>query len=552
MKYFSKKVIAAVMAGAFLLPGINACKKPTDNINLIVNTSSLSKAPTLVRFVNANASSNTSLPANITVSVNGTGAGLVQVDGGGTNFTAVNGLLPLSLIKAANPSVSNPVTFTLYASVAGYVPVSKTITLTGNTVSNVVIALNEYANPANGTAAVVKTTTGNSQTVTVSTTTNATTTESSNISIPAGTQYKDGNGAIINSTQLKSNVVYFGTGNAPAYSAFPGDFNAANAIGPNGQKLAVGSSFVTAGLLSITMTAGNSTVKGFSKPVTVSMEINRNLINPQTHQLVKAGDAIPIWSLNEQTGQWTYESTQNITAKGNNKLEVSFPITHLSAWSANWSVTACSSTLNVALRVPNTTTTLEGDYMIALATTNNQPVSSVNVSQIKDGLITNLTSIPADAGDVKVLVYSRNNGALTKIGETTAFNACSQGSVEVTVNAQPVPDYVKTNIKVTAKCTNKQVVAYPSAWLTLKDATTGVATNVYMADGTATANLIDGHSYSITTTYSGKTYNSAAFKLDKSAGVTIPAVNGLSGTANFNNTTNSIDVNAEFVLTDCN
>jgi hypothetical protein len=552
MKSFSRYYIAAAIAGLFLLSAINACKKPTDGIDLIVNTSSLSKAPTLIRFVNANANSNTALPANISVSINGSGAGMVQVDGGGTNFTAVTGLLPLSLIKAANPSITNPVTFTLYASVAGYAPVSETITITGNTVSNVVVPLVEYANPANGTAATVKNTTGNSQAITVNTTTNATTTETSSIIIPAGTQFKDGNGIAINSTQLKSSVVYFGTGNAQSYSAIPGSFSAVNAIGPNGQQLSAGSSFVTAGLLSINMTAGNTAVKTFSKPVTISMEINSNLVNPQTHQVVKAGDAIPIWSLNEQTGQWTYESTATIGKDASNKLVVVFPITHLSGWSASWYGAACPSALSVALRMPGTGVPVEGDYMIALATTNNQPVSTFNVSELKDDFTTTLTNVPADAGDLKVLVYSRNNGALTKIGETNTFAACSQGSVEVNIGAQTVPEYIKTNIKVTAKCTTKQVVAYPSAWLTLKDVTAGTTSNVYMADGLASANLIDGHSYSIITTYSGKTYNSSAFKLEKASGVTIPAINGLSGTTNYNSATNSIDVDAAFVLTDCN
>ncbi|MBS7565415.1 hypothetical protein KHS38_13470 [Mucilaginibacter sp. Bleaf8] len=549
------RILAAALLCAVLMLGMHACKTPTDNLDLIVNTSALAKSPVLVRLVNANASSTTSIPNNVAVSISGPGAGLVQVDGGGTNFTASNGILPLSLTKSANVSPGNPVTFTLYVAVNGFAPTSKTITLTSNDVSTVVLPLVEYAHPVDGTAATVKTnaiSAGTTSAINVNTTASGSTTEASSISIPAGTELQDANGAVISSSQLKTSVVYFGTTNTNAYSAFPGGFDATNAIGPNGQKLTAGGSFVTAGLMSINMVAGNTEVKHFSKPVTVRMQINQNLVNPQTHQKVKTGDIIPIWSLNEKTGQWTYEGTSAVAQDEGGKLVTTFQITHLSAWSANWYGSVCSSPLTINLRIPNISQPVTGDYQIALVTANNQPVNTLNLNEVKDGYTTTVTGVPAGMGDLKVIVYSRSNGELKEIGETAAFSACEQGSVNVTLNIVSVPSYIKTNIKITARCTNKQVVAYPSAWLTIKDVTTGTTTSVYMADGLASSNLIDGHSYSINTVYSGKTYNSAAFKLDKSSGVTIPEVDGLSGTTSYSSATNTIDVDATFMLTDCN
>jgi hypothetical protein len=553
MKLFYKTTLAGSL-GLLLLVVVNACKKPTEDVNLIINTSLLSKAPALIQFINANPNSTTNLPASFAVTISGTGANLVQVDGGGTNFTAVNGLLPLTLTKNANPSPNNPVTYHIYASVPGFAPVSKTITVTGTKASAPVIALVEYANPALGTSAVARQTAltaGTSAAMSLNILVSAGNTEAASITIPAGTQLLDANKTVINSTQLKSNVVYFGTGNTASLSAFPGGFNPENTIGPNGQPIPEGTTFVTAGLLSINMMAGATAVKNFSKPVILSMEINSTLVNPQTKQLVKAGDSIPIWSLNEETGQWKYETTADIFRNGNGKLAVSFPITHLSGWSANWYGATCTSTLNVTLRIPNTTQELAGDYLISLTTANEQAVSTFTTSQIQDGFTTVLSDYPADAGDLKLIVYTRSGNTLTKLGETSAFSPCSKGTVEVTLGTQTVEDLVKTHIKVTAKCTTQQVVAYPSAWVTLKDATTGQTTNIYMTDGLATANLINGHSYSINTTYAGKSYKSAAFKLDKAAGVTIPAVNGLSGTTSYDSSTNTINVDATFTLTNC-
>ncbi|WP_345953038.1 hypothetical protein [Mucilaginibacter sp. PAMB04168] len=549
MKLLSRFVFAAVFSLVSLL-AINACKKPTDDINLIVNTSTLSKAPTLLQFVNANPTSNTAIPASFAVTISGANAALVQVDGGGTNFTATNGILPLSLTKSANPSIANPLTYHIYVNVPGFMPVSKTIVVTSNAASAPVIPLVEYASPANGTATVVQQSTvsaGTSSAVSINTSANTSTTEASNVSIPSGTQLLDANGSLINSSQLKSSVVFFGTGNTSSYNALPGGLNPSNAIGPNGQALPAGTSFVTAGLLSINMVAGSTAVKGFSKPVTLTMEINSNLVNPQTKQQVAVGDAIPIWSLNEQTGQWKYETTANVIRKGN-KLAVTFPITHLSSWSADWYGASCSSTLTVNM---HTAQQLNGDFLVSLTTANEQPVSLTAVSQIKEGVQAVLSDIPADAGDLKVVVYARSGNSLTKLGETPTFGACGKGWVEVTLATQPTVNYIKTMVNVVAKCSNQQVVAYPSTWLVLKNTTTGESTNVYMTDGVATTNLVDGNSYSITTTYAGKTYNSSAFKLDKSAGVAIPAVNGLSGTTRYDAVSNTVVVDATFVLTDC-
>jgi hypothetical protein len=552
MKTFYNYTLAGI-TGLLLLTGIQACKKPTDDINLIVNTSTLSKAPTLLQFVNSNAGSQTAVPASFTVTISGPDAALVQVDGGGTDFTATNGVLPISLTKQANPTVANPVVFHVYASLAGYSPVSQTIVITGNQSSMQVIPLVEYAKPASGTASNVTQTavTGGvtSSAVAVNTSTNATTTERSMINIPAGTQLLDVNKSAISSTQLKSSVAYFGTDNTAAYGAFPGGFQPNNVVGPNGQRIAGGTTFVTAGLMTINMTAGATEVKGFSKPVTVTMQINNNLINPQTKQKVKAGDVIPIWSLNEKSGQWTYETTATISNHADGKLAVIFPIQHLSGWSANWYSQTCGSSLTVNLR---TSQQLNGDYLVSLTTANEQPVSSAAVSRIVDGTKAVLNDIPTDAGDLKVVVYARNGNQLTKIGETATFSACAKGSVEVNLFTQPTVDYVKTTVNIVAKCTTKQVVAYPSAWLALKDDNTGELTNIYMTDGVATTNLVNGHGYSITTNYANRSYTSAVFQLNKGAGVAIPEVKGLSGTANFDAASNSIIVNANFLLNNCN
>lgn len=553
MKLFTKSALAGIACA--VLVAVNACKKPIEDLDIIVTTGSLSAAPTLVQFVNANANSTTKLPDAFRVTVTGTGASLLQVDGGGTNFTALKGYLPLSLVKGTAPTKNNPVTFCISATIPGYAPVSQTVTLTSGLPSAPIIKLVEYAKPVSGTTAITResnVTAGTTPAVTINTPVNNDVTEASRISIASGTRLLDANNNEINASKLSSKVVYFSTGSTEAMDAFPGGFDLVNAIGPNGQPINNGATFVTAGLLSIDMMAGSTAVKGFSKPVTLSMEINPELVNPQTKQKVKAGDVIPIWSLNEQSGQWKYESTATVARNGSNKLAVDFPITHLSAWSANWYTTNCGSDLTVNLRIPNVDQDINGDFQVSLVTANDQPVATALANQIKDGSQVTLSNFPADAGDLKVVVYSNTLNGLTKLGETSFFGACGAGTVNVTLPGLTVVDYVKTDIKILAKCSNQQVVAHPSTWLTLKDNTTGESISVYMNDGETSANLVNGHSYSISTTFAGKSYNSASFKLDKASGVSIPAVDGLSGTASYDSASDTITVDAKFVLADCN
>ncbi|WP_295772073.1 hypothetical protein [uncultured Mucilaginibacter sp.] len=553
MKLFTKSALVAV--ACVVLIGAEACKKPIDDLDIIVNTGTLSTTPMLVQFVNANTASTTKLPDAFKVTVTGTGAQYLQVDGGGKNFTALKGYLPLSLVKGAVPTKNNPITFCISATLPGYAPISQTITLTSTSPSAPVIKLVEYAKPVNGTTAITRensVTAGTTATININTPTGNGVDEASRINITTGTKLLDADNNPINASQLSSKIVYFGTGNENAAAAFPGGFDLINAIGPNGQPVNNGATFVTAGLLSIDMTAGSTAVKAFSKPVNVTMEINPDLINPQTKKAVKAGDAIPVWSLNEQTGQWKYESNTTIAYNSNNKLSVSFPITHLSAWSANWYTANCSSDLNVNVHIPNTDEDINGNYQISLVTANDQPVASAITSSIRNGFKAVLSNFPSDAGDLKVVVYAQTASGLNKLGETSFFEACGKGSVDVTLTGITVIDYVQTTVKVSARCTNQRVVAQPSTWLTLKDNTTGQSINIYMTDGVSSANLINGHTYSISTTFAGKNYNSASFKLDKTAGVNIPSVDGLSGTANYDQTTDAITVEAKFVLADCN
>jgi hypothetical protein len=561
MKKLFKPALSAFFLALFLSLVIYACKKPTEGLNIIIKTDALSKSPTLLEFVNANPQG-TAIPAKMSVDITDPKKVVQTDDGATTNFTAYNGLIPLSLIRTASPSVQNPVTFTTYAAPAGFIPVVNTTTITSDTAAiHTVIPMIEYAHPPNGASIITKTTPLTSGTSAITTLLLPATApaEACTITIAAGTQFKDKNGAIINSTSLASNVIHLGTTSQDAYNAFPGGFNPANVIGPNG-AITGGVTFLTAGLVSINMVAGSTVVKGFSKPLTVNMGVNADLINPLTGVKVKVGDAIPVWSMDESTGQWTYEASANVVKNTDGTLAVIFPVTHLSAWSLNWYGSACGSTLAVTINIPGLTVGVDG-YEVALTSANYQYLAGLftdnswsHMVTLSNGFKATMPKLPSGLGNVKVVIYSRPGDPTSKVAETDLFSACSKGSVSLSFPTPVLPDVIKSHVSLVARCLSKQVVANPTTWLTLKDVTDPTAiitTYVHMIDGAADIKLVDGHSYTMGASYNSKNFISGSFKIDKTSTIKIPSLTGLSGTAVYNANTKTIAVNTTFTLGTC-
>jgi hypothetical protein len=562
MKKTFTPTIVALSITALLSLLIYACKRPTDGVDLIIKTDVLSKSPTLIEYTNANPAG-TPMPASMAVTVTDP-LGVVQTDDGGKKFTAFNGLLPLSLSRFSTPSVNNPVSFTITPNtLSGFIPVVNTINITSDTATtHTVIPLVEYAHPPSGTSAMVKNTSltaGTSALTTLSLPANGTT-EACTITIPAGTQMKDKNGAVISASTLSSSVVYLGTTQQGAYNSFPGGFNPQNVIGPDGSAISGGVTFITAGYISMNMLAGNTAVKSFSKPIIANIEINSILINPLTGVKVKAGDVIPVWSYEETTGQWKYESTATIIKNANGNLAANISVTHLTGWSLDWYSTACGSSLTVSVSIPGLNGSID-DYVIFLASANDQYLGGLfadnswsHTVSLFNGFKGIISKLPAGLGNVKVIVYAKKGDPTSKVTESALFNPCSKGSVAISFTAPILPDFIKAHINTVAKCSGKQVVAYPTSWITISDLTVPTAvitTNAHMVNGVIDVKLISGHTYSMSTSYNGKSFSSGTFKIDRTTNIAIPAGTGLSGTAAYNTTTQVLNVDAKFVIGTC-
>ncbi len=562
------KVFIAVIFSALIYAG---CKKPTEGLEVAITTASLFESPVVVNFENANAKSTVPL-GDFPVIISGKDAGLVQMGSGGTNFKASGGLLALALKQGVKATATSPVVFNVYAEIPGYAPVTRTITVISDSLSVYNVKALEYASPADGTS-VVQTQTalnaGTSALVAIATPTSPTLAEVSNIIIPAGTQMLDANNNVINGTTLKSNVVHYGTGSPTVAAAFPGGLSPTNVLDQNGAAIPGGVNFVTAGLLSIDMSVGGVPVKKFSKPLAIEQGVAPDLINFETGNPVKAGETIPLWSLNEQTGQWRAEGTATITEVGG-KLVAKYTISHLSSWNLDWSYAGYSNVYKaLKINLVPGRQPFVGEYEVQLQTANGGYLAgfhnykphvdffqegygfgnNIRYNTIKDRY--GFGIFVPNINRAKVVVYATNG---TIVGQSAIFDPVNAGAINVNVNNPPASEFVNLKVDVKAKCSNKNIMSPVTATIILQNKTQPYKEYIYLEDGVIYGQpriLLVGHQYEVTTTFNGVVYKSGTFVAGKTS-IDIPTgSSGFVASTSYDQTSNTITVKGSFSMV-CN
>jgi hypothetical protein len=553
---------------------LNSCTKPTDHISLIVNESSLAKSPVLLHFSNANTSS-TVQPGDFSVSISGKDSALVQMDGGITsNFAASHGFLPLSLIRSAMPSPTNPLTFNISAQIPGFAPVVQTVSITSDSSNVVEISAVEYANPAPGTAVLLNQsalTNGVSNGTSLYVPASAGMVESARVTIPMGTQMLDVSGSAINASQLKSNIVDYSAVSTTSYRAFPGGFSPTNVIDSTGNQVNGGQpiNFVSAGLISIKMTAGTTAVRHFSKPLSVSMKLDPNTTNLITGTSIQAGDEVPLWSLTEETGQWKSEGNVTITNDGSGNLVANFTTTHLCCFNLDWSWSVKGhvyNTCNVPLKVtfhcaPGTA----GIYDIYIVTPSYQYLAGAHGTYVADGLSVTFPAVPAIAQCmVTILNFTP---ALHQVGQTGLFRPCLQRAIDLNFTAPPPSSFINVSFNITGRCSSNNIKLLPTAWFYIYD-DSGIPNNPYSMgeihvtngvidyeyglpttgiNGSYNVTLISGHKYHIGTLSSGKWYASSEFTMGPQ-NFSVSNVSGLSCSGVYDKPSNATTITAVYTI----
>ncbi|PWG05266.1 hypothetical protein [Polaribacter aquimarinus] len=340
------------------------------------------------------------------------------------------------------------------------------------------------------------------------------------VKVDSGTMFMDENGNNISGSKIESEVVHFSNTDDEALSSFPGGFTPEAITDENG-NVDTEAYFQTAGFVSIDMKIGNKEVKQFSKPITITMKVAPDFVNPDTGAPVKAGDEVPIWSYSKDDGKWDYHFKGKVSDDGNGGLEVKYTTTHLSWYNLDFKGRRCRSWTRTNGRWTRTplakiSLTMNGvsrsnskrlftDFVFAGT---NQSVSNFSgkTKTFYDGQTFDLRNAPSGR-QLQMVVYSgrsryRKGSVLFK---SQAFDGCS-GTVNVNMSpiVSQLPNLVNVTVSYKGVC-NGTLIA-PTIPLYMK--TNGYWRYIgYVYRGRVTIRQIElNKPYEFRTYYRGKYY----------------------------------------------
>ncbi|MDX6746001.1 hypothetical protein SHK09_04295 [Polaribacter sp. PL03] len=414
---------------------------------------------------------------NLKVTLLGDDAAKIISDGGSkTKFTIVDGIVQL----AVNPNETNEdLSFLVKISGDNYLTTTIPVRVQeSDTLVNISANIVNISNPADGISIkeVNQPLQGGSLTNLLSVKTDdAGFGETTEVTIEKDTKFKDANGNIINvSGDLIVRVVNFDSQNNESLNSFPGGFSPYEVALENGEINTEGS-FSTAGFASIDMFVGGTEVKEFTKPITVAMEIDRDVINPSTGQNIKSGDELPVWSYSKDDGKWVFHATTIVQEK-NGKLISEYKTTHLSWYNLDYWIRGCDNYRRFDVKV--TAPGIDSNLSYRLVTNlvyagTNQGVSykASRSHDFYDGKSFGYYRTPNS--NLEFVIYdgesTYNKG--NEIYRSSSFNGCNSNQININLDEfkSKIPaKSAVTNVNVNFSGICKGKTIKPSSYLYMK------------------------------------------------------------------------------------
>ena len=557
------------------------CKDPSEGVIVNVNTSSLFKAPFLVRFEKANPNAAAKI-GDFKLTITGKDAALVQMGTGGTDFKVSQGNIPLALKSQATPTPAKPILFTINAEIPGYEPISKDVIITNDSALVYVIPAFDFINKVDGTSFLTTATPLKNGVITnalkLSTPTTSRLGETASVTIPAGTEIRDGSNRLIDADELRSTLIFYGN-SAPAINAgLPNGTTTQNARDKNGTIIPFGINYAPIGIVRMDMFAGRSQVVYFSKPIEITQELPSGLVNYETNAPVKVGETLPLWT--SSNIYWSYQlqpTTVTVVAGNAGKLMAKYTVNNTAVDNLSWGYSTAPRDINRSFElnfIPSHSP-FTGGYSVQAINANNTYLFVMDnyqaQSQFQLGRLENNTTVfstvqgkygysfptTPNTTSMRVIVYSHQG---KKVGESSQFNPLTTNSITLNIDNSPVittptqptqptgpPEYIKVSASFTGKCTNKNLTTPVNTWVTINDKTDNTSIFLYVKNGAIdnaakSIQLIVGHNYNMSTTYDGQTYESSTFALTKADQVLKTGANNFSASFSYNASTNSLEL----------
>ncbi len=328
-------LVAALITGVLF-----SCTKTEDLIkgtSLNVNTDLLSN-PLTIQILSANPGEE--LPTDITVEVMGPDKDKIYTIFGEKKLVVNTNpadrgtaLLPIGVRHVDQLSPVNPIEFSLAIKAEGFMPIMRNYRLTKRDMRMTNVKLHRMSEPVEGImmkeGSMMVPQEGTANSVHLSTSLNAQG-ENVGIEMRPGTQVFRKDGKQI-SGEVKAMVAHYDFQVRGINEIAPASLFSNDAIDRDGNSVGY-AIFDPIAMYSVEMEIDGEEVKNFSKPLDVTVRIQPHAVNPETGAYFKAGDSVPVWSYNEDLGEWQEETTATIVAGSGGQLYAYYRQAHLSSW----------------------------------------------------------------------------------------------------------------------------------------------------------------------------------------------------------------------------
>ena len=311
-----------------------------DNISngLVINVDTdIFTIPIGVQFVNANPLSDNA-PQNLKVSIEGPSIDQVYSPDGTKSVKVIDGFLEIAVDKAQIIDEENPVQLTFMAEADGFHPAIQTIAVFDTTYQLFHISMVDAEDLPEGASMkksiLTSSMLGVITDMSLETESKTDKLEQAAVTVKKWTRVFDREGNMLTGA-IETELVHFDNRSEISMEAYPGGIVSHNVIGEDGTNIGP-AEFSSAGFISLTMNVGGEKVKTFSDPIDITVDISDETIHPVTGAPIAVGDTIPVWSFDEDTGQWTYEGVSNIFLGADGKMKATVKATHLSWYSWGW------------------------------------------------------------------------------------------------------------------------------------------------------------------------------------------------------------------------
>lgn len=384
------------------------CKNPTDDITVTINAD-IFKLKRSVRVFNAK--DGQALPSGLTVEITGPDAAAIYSLAATKTFTVdADGRINLGIDPRQMPTEGNPLQFNVKVSGANIMNVNIPFTVDSkDAFEEKPVYVLDLNNPVEGVSvekpSVALAGNAVASDVTIGTRAENGTSMVTTIDIDAGTQFRDANGAVLSGGTLATTLVNIDPRSEGGLSVFPGGSLSSEMIRDASGNIIAGT-FNPAAVTDIEFTVGGQEVSSFSKPITITQDIDPTYINSATNAVAKVGDIISVYSYKSETGMFQYEGPGTVVQNGSS-LALEYQVTHLTTWIGSDLGEACASS---SLRLDGSAWMQEGvSYPLRVSVSNTTGNVFESVFDITS--VANQVRLPViPTGPVTVTVSHANTG----------------------------------------------------------------------------------------------------------------------------------------------